>query len=178
VHVTPEACEALCRMLARRNGLEHCLRLSTQNGSYRFVLDEPIEQDIMFLHEERTVLVVSETISRDLWGVTIDCADDNGKRKLVFRKTKNGEPVDTVKVIPDPIPPEWKAHEHERLLGEIAEIGRKIASLRGGPKSALREQLHTLEASKQEKWDAIRSLWAGDGQSHRKNSLFPGRPTE
>jgi hypothetical protein len=33
----------------------------------------------------------------------------------------------------------------------------------------LREQLQTLEAAKQEKWDAIRTLWAGDGGWHKRN---------
>jgi hypothetical protein len=67
------------------------------------------------------------------------------------------------------VPPEWRASEHERLLAEIAEIGRKISSLRGGSKSLVREQLHVLEAAKQEKWDAIRALWAGDGGWHKRN---------
>ena len=178
VHVTPEACEALSKMLARRSEEGRCLRLSTQNGSYRFVLDEPIEQDVIFYYEEQTVLVISETISRDLWGITIDCADDRGRKKLVFRKARGSEPLDTAKAEEDSIPPAWKASEHERLLGEIAEIGQRIATLRGGSKSHLREQLQTLEASKQQKWDAIRSLWAGDGQSHRRNGIFPGKPAE
>ena len=30
-------------------------------------------------------------------------------------------------------------------------------------KTVVREQLQTLEASRQEKWDAIRAIWAGDG---------------
>ena len=67
------------------------------------------------------------------------------------------------------MPPGERAGEHERLLSEIADIGRQISSLRGGSKSLVREQLHTLEAAKQEKWDAIRALWAGDCGWHKKN---------
>jgi len=77
------------------------------------------------------------------------------------------------------VPPQWRASEHERLLGEIAEIGRQIASLRGGSKSMLRDQLAVLEAAKQEKWDAIRSLWAGDGGWHKKNgAALPARTAD
>jgi hypothetical protein len=167
VHVTESAGEALSNLLGRRASADRCLRLSTVQGNYRFILDEPIEQDITFRHEERIVLVVSETVSRDLWGITIDCADDDGKRKLIFRKAKAGEPLDVEKDETDAVPAEWRASEHERLLGEIAEINRQIASSRGS-KSSLREQLSALEARKQEKWDAIRTLWAGDGGWHKR----------
>jgi len=169
VHVTAEACEALARLLARRNSPDRCLRLSTTQGNYRFILDEPIEQDITYRHADRVVLVVSETVSRDLWGITVDCAGEEGKRKLIFRKAKAGEPLDAVRDAAEVVPPQWRASEHERLLGEIAEIGRQIASLRGGSKSMLREQLQVLEATKQQKWDAIRTLWAGDGGWHKRN---------
>ena len=156
-------------MLVRRAGENECLRLNTYHGSYRFILDEPIERDIAFSHEDRVVLIVSETICRDLWGITIDCAQQNGTRKLVFRRAKSGEPMDTVKDNPDATPPEWKAQEHERLLAEVADIGRQMVSLRGASKSTLRGQLQALEAAKQQKWEAIRALWAGDGQWHRRN---------
>jgi Fe-S cluster assembly iron-binding protein IscA len=169
VHVTADACEALAKLLARRNTPDRCLRLSTAQGNYRFILDEPIEQDITYSFEERIVLVVSETVSRDLWGITVDCTGEEGKRKLIFRKAKPGEPFDAIRDDADAVPPQWRASEHERLLAEIAEIGRQIASLRGGSKSALREQLQVLEAAKQEKWDAIRTLWAGDGGWHKRN---------
>lgn len=169
MHVTPDAREALSKLLARRNNPDRCLRLTTVQGNYRFVLDEPIEQDITYHHEERIVLVVSDSVSRDLWGITIDCTPEEGKKKLIFRKAKQGEPFDGVKDQDGAVPPQWRATEHERLLGEIAEIGRQIATLRGGSKSALREQLQVLEAKKQEKWDAIRALWAGDGGWHKLN---------
>jgi Fe-S cluster assembly iron-binding protein IscA len=169
VHVTADACEALARLLARRNTPDRCLRLSTAQGNYRFILDEPIEQDITYSFEERIVLVVSETVSRDLWGITVDCTGEEGQRKLIFRKAKAGEPFDAIRDDTDAVPPQWRASEHERLLAEIAEIGKQIASLRGGSKSALREQLQVLEAAKQEKWDAIRTLWAGDGGWHKRN---------
>ena len=172
MHVTVEAREALSKLLARRRA-DRCLRLSTSQGNYRFILDEAIEQDITYSHEGRTVLAVSETVSRDLWGITIDCAMKEGKHKLIFRKATQGEPYDTVRDQPDAVPPAWRASEHERLLAEIAEIGRQIASLRGGSKSALREQLSVLEAAKQEKWDAIRTLWAGDGGWHKRNGMIP-----
>ncbi|MEX2247608.1 MAG: hypothetical protein WEC75_13095 [Dehalococcoidia bacterium] len=168
MHVTDVACEALSQMLIRRGAVEQCLRLSTFQGNYRFILDEPIEQDLTFSFEERTVLVISETISRDLWGITVDCVEEAGKRKLIFRKAANGEPLDAVHEKPDRAPMEWKAQEHERLLAEIAEIGQRIAALRGGSKTTLREQLQVLEAAKQEKWDAIRALWAGDGGWHKR----------
>jgi hypothetical protein len=170
VHVTVEACEALNKLLARRSS-DRCLRLSTVQGNYRFVLDEAIEQDITYSFEGRTVLAVSETVSRDLWGITIDCALEDGKKKLIFRKVTQGEPYDALREQPDAVPPAWRASEHERLLAEIAEIGRQIASLRGGSKSALRDQLAVLEAAKQEKWDAIRTLWAGDGGWHKRNGM-------
>lgn len=169
MHVTAEACEALARLLARRNSADRCLRLSTAQGNYRFVLDEAIEQDIAFRFEERVVLVVSETVCRDLWGITVDCAGDDGARKLIFRKSRAGEPMDTVRDNADIVPPQWRASEHERLLAEIAEIGKQIATLRGSSKSSLRDQLQVLEAAKQEKWDAIRTLWAGDGGWHKRN---------
>jgi Fe-S cluster assembly iron-binding protein IscA len=180
VHVTDTAREALSALLARRTNSERCLRLSTVQGNYRFVLDEPIEQDITFSFEERIVLVVSETVSRDLWGITVDTADEAGKRKLVFRKARHGEPFDTTKEEADVMPAEQRALEHERLLEEIAEIGRQIATLRGGTKSHLREQLHVLEAKKQAKWDAIRTLWAGDGQFHKRmtGGAIPSRAAE
>jgi len=178
VHVTDSACEALSKMLARRGDMERCLRLSTVQGNYRFVVDEPIEQDISFRFEERTVLVVSETVSRDLWGVTVDCVEEEGKRKLIFRKAKQGEPLDSAKEVHDTAPAEWKAQEHERLLAEIAEIGRQIASLRGASKNSLREQLHTLEAAKQERWDAIRTLWAGDGGWHKRAAALNGKAAD
>lgn len=173
MYVTPAACETLNELLARRAAPDRCLRLSTVQGTYRFVLDEAIEQDVSFQHEGRVVLVVSETVSRDLWGITVDCADaSGGKRKLIFRKAKTDEPFDTVKEVPDPVPPGWKAGEHERLLAEIAQIGQQIASLRGGSKALVREQLQTLEAAKQEKWDAIRALWAGDGGWHKRQAAM------
>ena len=175
MHVTAEACAALSKMMARAGDSERCLRLSTVQGNYRFILDEPIEHDIRFSFEERVVLVVSETISRDLWGITIDCTTtDEGKRKLIFRKAKAGEPFDSVRKEDDSAPREWKAREHERLLAEIADIGRQIASLRGSSKHSLREQLQTLEAAKQEKWDAIRTLWAGDGGWSRRQAAALG----
>ena len=173
MHVTGDACEALSKLLSRRNGSDRCLRLSTVQGNYRFILDEAIEQDITYSYEGRTVLAVSETVSRDLWGITIDCAVEEGKRKLIFRKATQGEPFDAIREQPDAVPPAWRASEHERLLSEIAEIGRQIASLRGGSKSMLREQLSVLEAAKQAKWDAIRTLWAGDGGWHKKNGMIP-----
>jgi hypothetical protein len=138
-------------------------------GVYRFIIDEPIEQDITYTHEEHVVLAISETVSRDLWGVTVDCAIEAGKKKIIFRKAKAGEPLDAVKEEAEVVPPQWRASEHERLLEEIAEIGRQIKSLRGGSKSMLREQLQQLEAQKHEKWDAIRTLWAGDGGWHKRN---------
>src|SRR5438128_5445700 len=52
VHVTAAACEALNELLAGRAGTEKCLRLSTVQGNYRFVLDNAIDQDISFRHEE------------------------------------------------------------------------------------------------------------------------------
>jgi Fe-S cluster assembly iron-binding protein IscA len=169
VHVTPEACELLSELLSRRDEPERCLRLSTVQGKYRFILDEAIEQDVSFSHEDRVVLVVSETISRDLWGITVDRTDAAGKRKLIFRKAKAGEPFDTIKDEPDSAPAGWQAEQHERLLAEIAEIGRQIASLRGS-KALLRDQLQVLETAKQQKWDAIRTLWAGDGGWHKRNA--------
>ncbi|TAK57096.1 MAG: hypothetical protein EPO22_12755 [Dehalococcoidia bacterium] len=172
MHVTVDACEALSKLLSRRSS-DRCLRLSTVQGNYRFILDEAIEQDITYAYDGRTVLAVSETVSRDLWGITIDCAVEEGKRKLIFRKATQGEPFDAIREQPDAVPPAWRASEHERLLAEIAEIGRQIASLRGGSKSMLREQLSVLEAAKQEKWDAIRTLWAGDGGWHKKNGMVP-----
>ena len=159
MHVTPDACEALSKLLARRNQPDRCLRLSTTHGNYRFVLDEPIEHDIIFRHEERVVLVVSETVSRDLWGITVERARKR-PQKLIFRKAKHGEPLDAIHDDADVVPPQWRASQHEALLAEIAEIGRQIASLRG-TKSALREQVHVLEAQKQEKWDAIRAHLGG-----------------
>jgi len=170
VHVTEAACEVLSKMLARRRGPDRCLRLSTSPNGYRFILDEPIEHDIAFHYDGRTVLVVSETVSRDLWGIVVDATEADGRSKLIFRKARPGEPLDTVPDNATVVPPHWRAHQHERLLAEIAEIGRQIASLRGGSKSMLREQLQTLEAAKQEKWDAIRALWAGDGGWHKSQA--------
>jgi hypothetical protein len=169
VHVTADACEALSKLLARRNHPERCLRLSTVQGNYRFVIDEPIEQDVIYHFEGQRVLCVSETVSRDLWGITVDTTLEDGKSKLIFRKAKSGEPFDAVKDQQDAVPPQWRASQHERLLTEIADINKQISTRRGGSKSALREQLQTLEAAKQEKWDAIRSLWAGDGGWHKLN---------
>ena len=82
--------------------------------------------------------------------------------------------MDAAREDTDVVPPQWRAGEHERLLAEIADIGRQIASLRGGSKSLVREQLHVLEAAKHEKWDAIRALWAGDGGWHKKNGIAAG----
>ncbi|MBI2724137.1 MAG: hypothetical protein HYX50_03650 [Chloroflexi bacterium] len=178
MHVTVDACEHLSKLLARRTNTDRCLRLSTVQGAYRFVIDEPIEQDISYRHEERIVLVVSETVSRDLWGITVDTSFEDGRSKLIFRKAKPGEPHEAIKDDEDVVPPAWRASEHERLLAEIAEIGRQIASLRGGSKSMLREQLQALEAAKQEKWDAIRTLWAGDGGWHKRNGATAGAPAE
>jgi hypothetical protein len=169
VHVTDAACEVLSQMLERRPNTDKCLRLSTHQGQYRFVLDEAIEQDILFSYQERTVLIVSETVSRDLWGVTVDCsAIADGRSKLIFRKAKAGEPLDVVKDDTNIVPTEWRAQQHEQLLAEITEIGRQIRSLRG-TKSSLREQVQVLEARKQEKWDQIRAIWAGDGGWHKLN---------
>jgi hypothetical protein len=168
VHVTEAACEVLGAMLGRRSDTDRCLRLGTTHGNYRFILDEPIEHDILFRHETRVVLAVSETVSRDLWGITVDCAFEAGKQKLIFRKARQGEPLDVIKDDAELVPPEWRASQHEALLAEIKEIGRQIASLRG-TKSSLREQVAVLEAKKQEKWDAIRAIWAGDGGWHKLN---------
>ena len=179
MHVTEAACEALSKLLVR-SGPERCLRLSTTQGNYRFIVDEPIEQDIVFHYEERVVLAVSDTVSRDLWGIVVDCNDAEGKRKLIFRKAKAGEPLDTIRDDTEVVPSHWRVGEHERLLAEIAEIGKQIATLRGGSKSLTREKLHALEAAKQEKWDAIRALWAGDGGWHKMNGngTVPGALTQ
>jgi hypothetical protein len=166
--------EALSEMLVRRNDSQRCLRLGTVHGNYRFVIDEPIEQDIVFMYQERAVLVVSETVSRDLWGITVDCSADAGKTKLIFRKARAGEPLDVLRDDAYIVPPQWRADEHEKLLEEIAEINRKIAALRGRHKSSIRDQLAVLDAQKQEKWDAIRNLWAGDGGWHKKIGLGNG----
>ncbi len=155
-------------MLVRRGDPERCLRLSTTQGNYRFVLDEPIEQDIIFRYAKRAVLVVSETVSRDLWGIVVDCATDAGKQKLIFRKAKQGEPLDIIKDDTLVVPPEWRTSQHEQLLADIAAIGLQIKALRG-TKSSLREKVSALEAKKQQKWDAIRALWAGDGGWHKLN---------
>ena len=172
VHVTPSAREALSKLLVRRNTPDRCLRLNTNLGNYRFVIDEPIEHDIIFSYEERQVLVVSETVARDLWGITVDTTlGEDGKQKLIFRKARHGEPLEAVRDDAPMVPPEWRAEQHALLLEEIAEIGRQIQSLRGRTKSAVREQLHTLEASRQQKWDAIRSIWAGDGGWHKLNGM-------
>ncbi len=171
MHVTESACEALSKLLARRAVPDRCLRLNTAQGNYRFVIDEQIEHDIAYHFEEHVVLVVSETVSRDLWGIVIDATTEEGKSKLIFRKATGSEPLDAAQNELDVVPPQWRAGEHERLLAEIAEIGRQIASLRGGSKSMLREQLQALEAKKQEKWDAIRALWAGDGGWHKLNGI-------
>ena len=96
VHVTESACEALSKLLGRA-GPERCLRLSTVQGNYRFIVDEPIEQDILYRFDERVVLAVSDTVSRDLWGITVDCDQDEGKRKLIFRKAQAGEPLDSIR---------------------------------------------------------------------------------
>lgn len=178
MHVTVDACEALSKLLARRNQPDRCLRLSTVQGAYRFVIDEPIEQDITYHFDEQVVLCISETVSRDLWGITVDTTLEEGKQKLIFRKAANGEPFDAINDQADSVPAQWRAGEHERLLNEIAEINRQIANRRGGSKSSLREQLQTLEAAKQEKWDAIRSLWAGDGGWHKKNGAAVGATVE
>lgn len=176
MHVTDSACEALSEMLGRRGDMERCLRLSTTHGNYRFVLDEPIEQDIFFRYANRVVLVVSETVSRDLWGIVVDCATDAGKKKLIFRKAKQGEPLDIIRDDTLVVPPEWRTSQHEQLLADIAEIGRQIKALRG-TKSSLREQLSVLEGKKQKKWDAIRALWAGDGGWHKLNGNGKGAAT-
>ncbi len=173
MHVTDSACEALGEMLGRRGDTERCLRLSTTQGNYRFVLDEAIEQDIHFRYADRVVLVVSEAVSRDLWGIVVDCTADAGKQKLIFRKAKQGEPLDIIKDDTLVVPPEWRTSQHEQLLADIAEIGRQIKALRG-TKSSLREQLAVLEAKKQKKWDAIRALWAGDGGWHKLNGAGNG----
>lgn len=173
MHVTTDACEALSEMLGRTGDTDRCLRLSTSHGNYRFIIDEPIEQDIVFRYRERVVLVVSETVSRDLWGIVVDCAADEGKQKLIFRKARQGEPLDIIKDDADLVPPEWRASQHEALLAEIAEIGAQIKALRG-TKSALREKVAVLEARKQEKWDAIRAIWAGDGGWHKLNGTANG----
>ena len=167
VHVTESACEALSKLLARRPGPEKCLRLSTNQGSYRFIIDEPIEHDVVYRYDERVVLVISETVSRELWGYTIDCTVDNGKTKPIVRKARENEPLESLHDESDIVPPQWRAGEHERLLGEIAVISKQISLLRGGSKSMVREQ-HVLEVAKQAKWDAIRALWAGDGGWHKR----------
>jgi hypothetical protein len=172
VHVTESAREALSKLMARRTTPDRCLRLHTNQGNYRFVIDEPIEHDIIFYHAEEMVLVVSETVARDLWGITVDTsASAEGRQKLMFRKAKAGEPLETVRDDAPMVPPEWRAEQHAQLLAEIAEIGKQIQSLRGSTKSMVRDQLHTLEASRQEKWDAIRAIWAGDGGWHKLNGL-------
>ena len=181
MHVTATACEALSRLLERRATPDRCLRLSTNQGNYRFVIDEVIEHDIVYQFEGRAVLAVSETVSRDLWGITVDTApfddgsvDGGTKQKLIFRKAKQGEPLDAVRDDAPMVPPEWRATQHAQLLAEIAEIGKQIQSLRGSTKSMVRDQLQTLEASRQEKWDAIRAIWAGDGGWHKMNGLGTG----
>ena len=172
MHVTATACEALSKLLERRAAPDRCLRLSTNQGNYRFIIDEPIEHDIVYNFEGRVVLVVSETVSRDLWGITVDTTPEgDGKQKLIFRKAKAGEPLDAVRDDAPMVPPEWRATQHAQLLTEIADIGQQIKSLRGSSKTVVREQLQTLEASRQEKWDAIRAIWAGDGGWHKMNGL-------
>jgi hypothetical protein len=172
VHVTDSARQALSNLLLRRTSPDRCLRLSTNQGNYRFIIDEPIEHDIVYHHEGRVVLVVSETVSRDLWGITVDTTPtDDGKQKLIFRKAKQGEPLEAVRDDAPMVPPEWRAEQHAQLLTEIAEIGKQIQSLRGSTKSMVRDQLATLEQARQEKWDAIRAIWAGDGGWHKLNGL-------
>jgi hypothetical protein len=164
----------LSKLLARRTSPDRCLRLNTNQGSYRFVIDEPIEHDIIYRYEEQMVLVVSETVARDLWGITVDTTEsEDGRQRLIFRKARQGEPLEAVRDDAPMVPPEWRAEQHAQLLEEIAEIGRQIASLRGVSKSSTREQLHILEATRQEKWDAIRAVWAGDGGWHKLNGIGP-----
>ena len=55
VHVTATACEALSKLLERRATPDRCLRLSTNQGNYRFIIDEPIEHDIVYNFEGRVV---------------------------------------------------------------------------------------------------------------------------
>lgn len=175
MHVTATACEALSKLLERRATPDRCLRLSTNQGNYRFVIDEVIEHDIVYQFEGRVVLAVSETVSRDLWGITVDTSpQDDGKQKLIFRKAQQGEPLEAVRDDAPMVPPEWRATQHAQLLTEIAEIGKQIQTLRGSTKSMVRDQLQTLEASRQEKWDAIRAIWAGDGGWHKMNGLGAG----
>lgn len=171
MHVTESARETLSKLMARRTTPDRCLRLNTNQGSYRFVIDEPVEHDIIYYHAEQMVLVVSETVARDLWGITVDTsASEEGRQKLMFRKAKAGEPLETVRDDAPMVPPEWRAEQHALLLSEIAVIGKQIQSLRGSTKS-VREQLHTLEATRQGKWDAIRAIWAGDGGWHKLNGI-------
>ena len=172
MHVTPSACEALSKLLARRTSPDRCLRLNTNQGNYRFIIDEPIEHDIIYQYLGQIVLVVSETVARDLWGITVDTGpNEEGKQKLIFRKAKAGEPLEAVRDAAPMVPPEWRAEQHAQLLNEIAEIGKQIQTLRGSTKSMVRDQLQTLEAARQEKWDAIRAIWAGDGGWHKLNGL-------
>ena len=112
MHVTESACEALSKLLGRA-GPERCLRLSTVQGNYRFIVDEPIEQDILYRFDERVVLAVSDTVSRDLWGITVDCDQDEGKRKLIFRKAQAGEPLDSIRDDAEVVPPKWRAGEQK-----------------------------------------------------------------
>ena len=111
VHVTATACEALSKLLERRATPDRCLRLSTNQGNYRFIIDEPIEHDIVYNFEGRVVLVVSETVSRDLWGITVDTTPEaDGKQKLIFRKAKAGEPLDAVRDDAPMVPPGGVQH--------------------------------------------------------------------
>ncbi len=171
MHLTPSARETLAKLLTRRAPAGRCLRLNTNQGKYRFIIDEPIEHDIIYQHEERVVLVVSETVARDLWGITVDTTPlADGKQKLIFRKARHGEPLEAVRDDAPMVPPEWRAQQHALLLEEIAEITRQIQSLRA-TKHKVREQMHVLEAARQKKWDAIRAIWAGDGGWHKLNGI-------
>ena len=63
------------------------------------------------------MLAVSDTVSRDLWGITVDYSTEAGRRKLIFRKAIYGEPMDANREETDIVPPQWRASEHGAAAG-------------------------------------------------------------
>ena len=161
VHVTATACEALSKLLPRHprpllaaqhepgqlpvhhrrtHRARHCLQLRRTGRARRF----------------------RDRLPR-LWGITVDTTPEaDGKQKLIFRKAKAGEPLDAVRDDAPMVPPvacntaRATPHRDRRHRSADQVPTRDI-------KTVVREQLQTLEAPRQEKWDAIRAIWAGDG---------------
>lgn len=91
INVTTDAAAVLGQSLATTEADEsQALRLEKSQDGLALTLDQEREGDQVVRHEERTVLVVDQSISDSLDGATIDVTDTPEGKRLVVEAPQRG----------------------------------------------------------------------------------------